>query len=78
LNSEPTLIPLLSQVDWHGVSLEDFVTADTLLISNLTEENAELRIGNTLYSSALNLLGESIVSNSRLKLKPMEVALICI
>ena len=76
LNSDPALIPLLRKADWHGISVEDFVAADTLLISNLAEENTELKIVKRTYSSALNLLGESMVSNSRLKLKPMEMALI--
>ena len=76
LNIEPEIAPLLKNVDWQGVSVEDFVTADTLLVSNLAGEDKELEINKNLFSSAKNMAGESIAHNSHLKLKPMELALI--
>ncbi|MFA6568066.1 MAG: hypothetical protein WCS96_07630, partial [Victivallales bacterium] len=76
LNMDPEIVPLLKNVDWTGVSVEDFITPDTLLVSNLADENKNLKIDKNLFSSAKNMLGESITGNSHLKLKPMELALI--
>jgi hypothetical protein len=76
LNMAPDILPLLKNVDWQGVSLEDFVAQDTLLVSNLAGEKRELKIDKGLFSSAKNLLGRSVAGNSHLKLEPMELALI--
>ena len=76
LNIEPEIVPLLKNVDWHGVSVEDFVKTDTLMVSNLSDENKELKINKNLFCRVENMLGESVADNSVLKLKPMELALI--
>ena len=76
LNIKSEISPLLEDVDWQDVSVEDFVTPDTLLISNLSGRNRELKINQNLFSSAENMLGENIVGKNNLKLKPMELALV--
>ena len=76
LNIKSEISPLLEDVDWQDVSVEDFVTPDTLLISNLSDRTSELKINKNLFSSAENMLGESITDSNHLKLKPMELALV--
>ena len=76
LKSNPKVIPFLQNIDWRGVSLEDFVGPDTMLISNLAEEARALPIDLHLFSSAENMLGENVFIDSHLKLKPMELALV--
>ncbi len=76
LACEPDVLPILKQVDWQGISVEDFVKLDTLLISNLSNESRTVKVGNVSFRTGRNMLGKSIASKAVLKLKPMELALV--
>ena len=76
LVGEPKIIPLLEKTNWQGISVEDFVAPDTLLVSNLADGSRELEIPKNHYSRAENMLGENLAGNLHLQFQPMELGLI--
>lgn len=61
-------------MDWDGISVEEFVEPDAILISNLKEINNEFPAVNIKYAE--NMLGENILNDSKIILKPFELALV--
>lgn len=70
----------LSRQNWNGISAEDFVESDIMLISNIKSCKNDLPIDDTRLIAARNMAGESIIAsdaNSRnLRLREFELALI--
>jgi hypothetical protein len=62
----------LSEQNWDGISVEDFVEPNVILISNLKDVEHEFPVGNIV--SAENMVGENILNDSKIKLKPFELA----
>lgn len=69
----------LNRQNWDGISAEDFIEPDTMLISNLKSCRNDLPISGTMPILAKNMAGESIITddeNSRsLSLREFELAL---
>ncbi|HMP77645.1 MAG TPA: hypothetical protein PKE12_15225 [Kiritimatiellia bacterium] len=74
--ANPELPRVLTECDWRGVSVEDWVAPGALLVSNLGNEARTLRIPTRAVRGASNLVGKSIVKSGQLTLKPMELALV--
>lgn len=56
-----------------GVSLEDFVGSDTVLVSNLRDEAIAVGAGSAVMAAA-DMTGRSIVEGRTLRLRPFELA----
>lgn len=64
----------LTEQNWDGLSVEDLIEPDTVLVSNLKDTDVECPLINIV--SAENMAGEKVLNNSKIKLKPFELALI--
>jgi hypothetical protein len=62
--------------EWEGISVEDFTSPDTMLVSNLHSCDHEFIFANA--ACAKNMCGESVLNDSRIRLKPFEMAQIII
>ncbi|MCE9613875.1 MAG: hypothetical protein K8T26_06330 [Lentisphaerae bacterium] len=76
LTLNPGVLPLLARTDWRGVSVEDWVAPDTLLVSNLGDGVRRLTTPRRAYRKAVNLLGQRVGRGDQVILKPMELALL--
>jgi len=65
----------LNHNDWSQISIEDFVTPETMLISNLKNDTIQKQVPQDIQSME-NLVGEKITDDSCFKLKPFETGLI--
>jgi len=74
--ADPELPLLLASTDWNGVSVDDWVAPGSLLVSNLEDRERSVRMPRGSVRRANNLLGNSIIKNGLISLKPMELALI--
>jgi len=74
--ANPTLPRLLTDLDWRGISVEDWVAPGALLVSNLENQARTIQVPRGALRRASNLPGTSILKSGQLTLKPMELALL--
>ncbi len=67
---------LLGGQAWDGISVEDFISPDTLLVSNLRECDNEVELGRGF--TFRNIANETEAGSSRIRLKPFEIGILTI
>ena len=66
----------LGDQEWDGISVEDFISPDTLLISNLKDSENEMELKKT--ASFRNMVEGNNRDSSKIKFKPFELGMMTI
>ncbi len=66
----------LGEREWDGISVEDFISTDTILVSNLKNSENEIELGKSF--TFRNMVEEKEQDDSRIRFKPFELGLMTI